>query len=781
MSSRLQSLLKAAPEPSATGLAQRALLRSSGRPPYSTGSFTLGHGLASRFGGSRTGLAFGQPGDRYEQEADRIAERALAEGLAPGVSSELSMAPSKPALQRAMAPASAVSAEAGASPAGLIVEDSAAELAPGQMRKSDFLTQLGNEVYAVADEILPTVGRSAQGCPYITNWIGYAHTRGGGYVETFIRRFAPGADHVAAAGDYIPLVGARVRSAMLVWARTGEITGVPEGMASELPDTNQMGAVESLGAQVVAEGEGPTAEGVGPSPQLKANEGGPSDGVTPQAIQRRLGEGTALDSGVRARMEMAFGHDFSRVRIHRDAGAAHLSTRLNARAFTIGHDVAFAAGEYKPGTLVGDALLAHELAHVVQQGGGRRAISQKSPDLSASDSLEEDADKSAIGAVVALWGRAGARLSGLSENVLPSMRSGLRLSRCDSCRDKSEKLPDQEPEGGGTEGGAKEGATPDAGAPKQDAGQTQQPAPAPTPGTTPCASSLAPDKVIVDHRVEPSPAVIEKPGDKVKFTVTFACTVVDDSFSRIVDPLGKWSTGVTREKLTAKGQGQATREWDGKKPFGDIGKFLADDGDGYIHRMEPIKYGYKYNSKTKKTEDLKTTGPKHDSPPVKIAALAHKGTGADHFHFTTANVDALAAIIESEIGVGNDAEKKAIAWAVRNQMIKMGTAKVEEARDQFKDAHDQVASAGTKTIAEEILKKPMSDDITGGAVKWFSPRSMPKKGDSCADMDCKGGLITVTDDAGKAREAYAPGWHKTMGYVTPTGVREWYLRLYKLI
>ncbi|HSS96598.1 MAG TPA: hypothetical protein VLK33_06205, partial [Terriglobales bacterium] len=79
-----------------------------------------------------------------------------------------------------------------------------------------------------------------------------------------------------------------------------------------------------------------------------------------------------------------------------------------------------------------------------------------------------------------------------------------------------------------------------------------------------------------------------------------------------------------------------------------------------------------------------------------------------------------------------------------------------------------------------ILKKPMSDDPTGGAIKWYSPRSMPKDGDSCKGVDCDGGLITETNDAGKTVKAYAPSFHKTMKAAAVTGARNWYLRLYKL-
>ena len=102
---------------------------------------------------------------------------------------------------------------------------------------------------------------------------------------------------------------------------------------------------------------------------FKAREGGAREGADPQAIRAQLRGGQALDSRLRTGLSAAFGHDFSDVRVHADAGAAQLADQMNARAFTLGRDIAFGAGEYQPGTLVGDAIIAHELAHVVQQSG----------------------------------------------------------------------------------------------------------------------------------------------------------------------------------------------------------------------------------------------------------------------------------------------------------------------------------------------------------------------------------------------------------------------------
>jgi Domain of unknown function (DUF4157) len=77
--------------------------------------------------------------------------------------------------------------------------------------------------------------------------------------------------------------------------------------------------------------------------------------------------GEPLDPDTRALMERRFGHDFSQVRIHTDAEAAASASELNASAFTRGQDIFFAPGRYQPDTVQGRRLLAHELAHTLQQ------------------------------------------------------------------------------------------------------------------------------------------------------------------------------------------------------------------------------------------------------------------------------------------------------------------------------------------------------------------------------------------------------------------------------
>lgn len=99
------------------------------------------------------------------------------------------------------------------------------------------------------------------------------------------------------------------------------------------------------------------------------------DSGTPNAhglsnhIASRLGGGAPLPAQTRRFMESGFGRNFSDVRIHTDATSHQLNQRLNAHAFTTGRDIFFSRGGFQPESSAGRHLLAHELAHVVQQRG----------------------------------------------------------------------------------------------------------------------------------------------------------------------------------------------------------------------------------------------------------------------------------------------------------------------------------------------------------------------------------------------------------------------------
>ncbi|MCE7991877.1 MAG: DUF4157 domain-containing protein [Roseivirga sp.] len=112
--------------------------------------------------------------------------------------------------------------------------------------------------------------------------------------------------------------------------------------------------------------------------QTEAAPGGPI-GPTAQVentIQQTRGQGSRLDNQTKSHMEHHFGADFSSVNIHTGNTAVQLNQELNANAFTVGNDVYFNEGKYRPHTAQGQHLLAHELTHTLQQGASHPGINQ---------------------------------------------------------------------------------------------------------------------------------------------------------------------------------------------------------------------------------------------------------------------------------------------------------------------------------------------------------------------------------------------------------------------
>lgn len=114
---------------------------------------------------------------------------------------------------------------------------------------------------------------------------------------------------------------------------------------------------------------------------------------TPPIVRSVLsGPGRPLDAGTRTSMEKQFGHDFSSVRLHTDSVAQQSARAVNALAYTVGRSVVFGSGQYAPQSGAGRRLLAHELAHVVQQRGSSGPVrSSWRPDAA----LESEADRAA--------------------------------------------------------------------------------------------------------------------------------------------------------------------------------------------------------------------------------------------------------------------------------------------------------------------------------------------------------------------------------------------------
>jgi len=105
------------------------------------------------------------------------------------------------------------------------------------------------------------------------------------------------------------------------------------------------------------------------------NESSAAAATAPPIVDEVLqSSGEPLEGATRALMEERFGHDFGDVRIHRDARAAESARAVHAEAYTVGRDIVFNSAGFAPHTEMGRRLLAHELTHVVQQNGTPSAV-----------------------------------------------------------------------------------------------------------------------------------------------------------------------------------------------------------------------------------------------------------------------------------------------------------------------------------------------------------------------------------------------------------------------
>ncbi len=335
-------------------------------------------------------------------ELTHVVQQGAAGRLTPQRRVEVGDANS-PAEAEADAVASAVTAGP-AAPTALIVDDG--PVAPGQMLKSTFMEVLRTAVSAAAADELGPLG-SVVGCPYIDQY--FARYRGlpASQGEALLKRFAPATRSARTAEDMMAPVVARVRDGVRQWKDTGQ------------PPADLVAAEPEAAAAAVAAAPTATPSGPGAAPKL-AEPGSPADQVS------RLGTGQALDGATAARMEDAFGESFGAVRIHTDPRAARLADEQDAHAVTIGQHVAFASGAFRPGTVEGDALIAHELAHVSQQAGAgqaEHAVQRKVTDDSAA---EASADGAARGVLSMLYGGASRAM----RSVRDGLTTDVGLKRC---------------------------------------------------------------------------------------------------------------------------------------------------------------------------------------------------------------------------------------------------------------------------------------------------------------------------------------------------------------
>lgn len=115
-----------------------------------------------------------------------------------------------------------------------------------------------------------------------------------------------------------------------------------------------------------------------PVQTARTSHSAPAAGIAPPIVHDVVGSaGQPLETSARSFMESRFGQPFDAVRVHTGPTAAESARSVHARAYTVGSHMVFGAGQYAPHSPSGRKLIAHELAHVVQQGGGDSDVVQR--------------------------------------------------------------------------------------------------------------------------------------------------------------------------------------------------------------------------------------------------------------------------------------------------------------------------------------------------------------------------------------------------------------------
>ena len=284
----------------------------------------------------------------------------------------------------------------------------------GVHEQESFLEKLHAAVCKTAGDVLGP-SWSASSCPQLRKIFEHYAMLSHVAVERIMQRYS-GVSGASKADDYIAPICARIRGAIRRWGTGNEdlswdvgSSGLPVALESNHSTHGEHGKVQL---------------------KRKAGTGDAArDGVAPED----LGPGVPINSGMAAIMGKAFGGErFDDVRIHTESAAAQKTRDLGADAMAVGSHVAFAHGEYLPGTRSGDSLIAHELAHVIQQRGSEQFTQRRAVGVEPSGTPQErDADLVASGVVARLHpaDTGGETATDTGAPIRPALTSGLGVRR----------------------------------------------------------------------------------------------------------------------------------------------------------------------------------------------------------------------------------------------------------------------------------------------------------------------------------------------------------------
>lgn len=147
-------------------------------------------------------------------------------------------------------------------------------------------------------------------------------------------------------------------------------------------DQDPLNAKTALSVQARSKGEPEAEAHENPSRgNVPDVSGAGSEGAPPIVQEALSAPGQPLDSHTQKFFESRFQNDFDQVQVHSDGRSAESARAMQAQAYTAGRDIVFGPGQYAPATDKGKRLIAHELAHVLQQRGGLTARVQRQTDF----------------------------------------------------------------------------------------------------------------------------------------------------------------------------------------------------------------------------------------------------------------------------------------------------------------------------------------------------------------------------------------------------------------